>query len=84
MKNAQAPLLKRLFIETHGCQMNVYDSERMRDVLAPLGYAPVDALDDADLVERHAELCRRPAQLREQQRPSLGVERRRRLPDRTG
>jgi len=50
MTNAQAPLLKRLFIETHGCQMNVYDSERMRDVLAPLGYAPVNAPDDADLV----------------------------------
>jgi tRNA-2-methylthio-N6-dimethylallyladenosine synthase len=41
---------KRLFIETYGCQMNVYDSERMRDVLAPLGYAPVDRPDDADLV----------------------------------
>src|SRR5690349_9786598 len=41
---------KRLFIETYGCQMNVYDSERMRDVLAPLGYAPVARPDDADLV----------------------------------
>ncbi|MBS0386710.1 MAG: tRNA (N6-isopentenyl adenosine(37)-C2)-methylthiotransferase MiaB [Proteobacteria bacterium] len=41
---------KRLFIETYGCQMNVYDSERMRDVLAPLGYAPADRPDDADLV----------------------------------
>ena len=41
---------KGLFIETYGCQMNVYDSERMRDVLAPLGYAPVDRPDDADLV----------------------------------
>ncbi len=41
---------KRLYIETHGCQMNVYDSERMRDVLAPLGYAPADAPDAADLV----------------------------------
>ncbi|KAF0183074.1 MAG: tRNA (N6-isopentenyl adenosine(37)-C2)-methylthiotransferase MiaB [Hyphomonadaceae bacterium] len=50
MTNAQRPLLKRLFIETHGCQMNVYDSERMRDVLAPLGYAPVGAPDDADLI----------------------------------
>ncbi len=41
---------KRLFIATYGCQMNVYDSERMRDVLAPLGYAPTDKPDDADLV----------------------------------
>ena len=30
---------KRLFIKTYGCQMNVYDSERMADVLRPLGYA---------------------------------------------
>tara|TARA_B100001179_G_scaffold174025_1_gene129375 strand:+ start:67 stop:1428 length:1362 start_codon:yes stop_codon:yes gene_type:complete len=41
---------KRLYIKTYGCQMNVYDSERMKDVLAPLGYAPVDTPDEADLV----------------------------------
>jgi tRNA-2-methylthio-N6-dimethylallyladenosine synthase len=41
---------KGLFIKTYGCQMNVYDSERMRDVLAPLGYAPVDGPEQADLV----------------------------------
>jgi tRNA-2-methylthio-N6-dimethylallyladenosine synthase len=39
-----------LHIQTWGCQMNVYDSERMRDVLAPLGYVPVDRPEDADLV----------------------------------
>jgi tRNA-2-methylthio-N6-dimethylallyladenosine synthase len=39
-----------LFIETYGCQMNVYDSERMRDVLSPLGYAVTERPDDADLV----------------------------------
>ena len=44
------PAAKRLFIETYGCQMNVYDSERMRDVLAPLGYAMTDSPDEADLV----------------------------------
>ncbi|MDP3460891.1 MAG: tRNA (N6-isopentenyl adenosine(37)-C2)-methylthiotransferase MiaB, partial [Hyphomonas sp.] len=42
--------LKGLFIRTYGCQMNVYDSERIRDVLKPLGYAPVDAPEGADLV----------------------------------
>jgi len=42
--------LKGLFIRTHGCQMNVYDSERIRDVLKPLGYAPVEAPEGADLV----------------------------------
>jgi tRNA-2-methylthio-N6-dimethylallyladenosine synthase len=48
MTDARAP--KRLFIETYGCQMNVYDSERMRDVLTPLGYAVTEKPDDADLV----------------------------------
>ncbi|MBB36613.1 MAG: tRNA (N6-isopentenyl adenosine(37)-C2)-methylthiotransferase MiaB [Hirschia sp.] len=41
---------KRLFIKTYGCQMNVYDSERMKDVLKPLGYAPADSPEGADLV----------------------------------
>jgi tRNA-2-methylthio-N6-dimethylallyladenosine synthase len=41
---------KLVFIETYGCQMNVYDSERMRDVLAPLGYSVAAKPDDADLV----------------------------------
>ena len=44
------PEPKRLFIKTYGCQMNVYDSERMRDVLRPLGYQPVDTAENADLV----------------------------------
>ena len=42
--------MKRLFIKTYGCQMNVYDSARMADLLAPLGYAPVDEASDADMV----------------------------------
>ena len=41
---------KKLFIKTYGCQMNVYDSDRMLDVLAPLGYAPTDLPDGADMV----------------------------------
>ena len=41
---------KGVFIKTYGCQMNVYDSERMRDVLRPLGYAPVETPEAADLV----------------------------------
>ena len=41
---------KTLFIKTYGCQMNVYDSARMTDVLAPLGYRPVETADDADMV----------------------------------
>jgi tRNA-2-methylthio-N6-dimethylallyladenosine synthase len=46
---AQAPA-KRLYIKTYGCQMNVYDSERMADVLAPLGYGLTDTPEGADLV----------------------------------
>jgi tRNA-2-methylthio-N6-dimethylallyladenosine synthase len=42
--------VKRLYIKTYGCQMNVYDSARMADVLAPLGYAPAEAPDGADMV----------------------------------
>ena len=41
---------KRLYIKTYGCQMNVYDSERMADVLRPLGYGVVDEPEGADLV----------------------------------
>jgi tRNA-2-methylthio-N6-dimethylallyladenosine synthase len=41
---------KRLFIKTYGCQMNVYDSERMADVLSPLGYAMTETPQGADLV----------------------------------
>ncbi len=41
---------KRLHVITWGCQMNVYDSARMADVLAPLGYAPTETPDDADMV----------------------------------
>ncbi len=44
------PARKKLFIKTYGCQMNVYDSGRMADVLAPLGYGPTDTPDDADMV----------------------------------
>ena len=41
---------KRLHVITWGCQMNVYDSARMADVLAPLGYAAVAAPEGADMV----------------------------------
>ena len=44
------PPQKRLYIKTYGCQMNVYDSERMADVLRPLGYALTEEPDEADLV----------------------------------
>ena len=43
-------MAKKLYIKTYGCQMNVYDSARMADVLAPLGYAPSATAEDADMV----------------------------------
>ncbi|HEX5007427.1 MAG TPA: tRNA (N6-isopentenyl adenosine(37)-C2)-methylthiotransferase MiaB [Hyphomonadaceae bacterium] len=49
-ETTQKPAPRGLFIKTYGCQMNVYDSERMRDVLKPLGYAPVDTPEAAELV----------------------------------
>jgi tRNA-2-methylthio-N6-dimethylallyladenosine synthase len=41
---------KKLHVITWGCQMNVYDSGRMADVLAPLGYSPAAEPDGADMV----------------------------------
>jgi tRNA-2-methylthio-N6-dimethylallyladenosine synthase len=41
---------RKVFVRTYGCQMNVYDSERMADVLSPEGYQATDNLEDADLV----------------------------------
>lgn len=42
--------MKKLFVKTYGCQMNVYDSARMADLLTPLGYEIADAAEDADMV----------------------------------
>lgn len=41
---------KKVFVKTYGCQMNVYDSQRMTDALAADGYVSTEAMDDADLV----------------------------------
>ena len=41
---------KKVFVKTYGCQMNVYDSQRMADALAVDGYAPTSVIEDADLV----------------------------------
>lgn len=42
--------MKKLFIKTYGCQMNVYDSDRMSDALAASGYEATTEINDADLV----------------------------------
>ena len=41
---------KQLFIKTYGCQMNVYDSQAMADILNPLGYGMTDDMTNADMV----------------------------------
>src|ERR671928_799147 len=43
-------LVKKLFVKSYGCQMNVYDAERMADVLAPEGFIETAAIEEADLV----------------------------------
>jgi len=41
---------KSVYIKTYGCQMNVYDSARMAELLAPLGFTVTQTAKDADLV----------------------------------
>ncbi|WP_375589789.1 tRNA (N6-isopentenyl adenosine(37)-C2)-methylthiotransferase MiaB [Hoeflea alexandrii] len=41
---------KKVFVKTYGCQMNVYDSERMGDALTRDGYQTVDTVEAADLI----------------------------------
>ena len=41
---------KSVYVKTYGCQMNVYDSDRMRDTLKTMGYAETLAPENADLV----------------------------------
>jgi tRNA-2-methylthio-N6-dimethylallyladenosine synthase len=41
---------RKVFIKTYGCQMNVYDSQRMGDQLAAEGYGETGNIEDADLV----------------------------------
>ena len=48
--SVQAAGSKKIYIKTYGCQMNVYDSVRMADVMAPHGYEETQTHEDADLV----------------------------------
>jgi tRNA-2-methylthio-N6-dimethylallyladenosine synthase len=41
---------KKLFVKTYGCQMNVYDSERMAEALGAQGYVTTDVVEEADMV----------------------------------
>ncbi|MXN50476.1 tRNA (N6-isopentenyl adenosine(37)-C2)-methylthiotransferase MiaB [Shinella sp. AETb1-6] len=44
------PNIRKVFVKTYGCQMNVYDSDRMTDALSKDGYQATDVLEEADLV----------------------------------
>src|SRR4029453_10691532 len=46
----QAERVKKVFVKSYGCQMNVYDAERMADVLATQGYSETKTMEEADLV----------------------------------
>ncbi|MBU0860681.1 MAG: tRNA (N6-isopentenyl adenosine(37)-C2)-methylthiotransferase MiaB, partial [Alphaproteobacteria bacterium] len=41
---------RKLFVKTYGCQMNVYDSERMTEALGGEGYVTTDRAEDADMI----------------------------------
>jgi tRNA-2-methylthio-N6-dimethylallyladenosine synthase len=41
---------QKVYVKTFGCQMNVYDSERMVELLSPLGFSQTEALEEADVV----------------------------------
>ena len=41
---------KKLYIKTYGCQMNVYDSERIAEALGGKGYEQVGSADEADMI----------------------------------
>src|SRR5947209_12650029 len=43
-------MTRKLYVKSYGCQMNVYDSHRMADTLAPEGYVETATADDADLI----------------------------------
>src|SRR3974390_46110 len=41
---------RKLYVKSFGCQMNVYDSQRMADTLVPEGYVETGSPEDADLI----------------------------------
>ena len=43
-------MTKKLYIQTYGCQMNQYDSERIAQVMSRAGYLQTDRIDAADLI----------------------------------
>src|SRR5665213_4512243 len=50
VETSKPPPMKKLFVKTYGCQMNAYDSARIADLLAPLGYGAAAGPEEADMV----------------------------------
>ena len=40
---------KKIFVKSYGCQMNVYDSDRIKNLFEPKGYEETSEVEDADL-----------------------------------
>ena len=49
-ESAPAPRARKLFVQSFGCQMNVYDAQRMTDLLGAEGYVEASAAAEADLI----------------------------------
>ncbi len=49
-KTIDSAPVKRLFVKTYGCQMNVYDTIKIQDLMAPHGYITTEVMDEADMV----------------------------------
>ncbi|MBN9072360.1 MAG: radical SAM protein, partial [Rhizobiales bacterium] len=47
---APASSARKVYVKTYGCQMNVYDSQRMADALSADGYVATETIEEADLV----------------------------------
>ena len=43
-------MTKKIYVQTYGCQMNQYDTERILRVMARRGYERTDVVDGADLI----------------------------------
>ena len=42
--------IKKYFITTYGCQMNLHESEKIAGILCSMGYSPANAETDADII----------------------------------
>ena len=43
-------MVQKIYIKTYGCQMNIYDSERIQDLMAMSGYQYTDSIEEANLL----------------------------------